>query len=99
MNKEKHATPLPLVPVVSYDGSYYDYIGAPKVSEEEPLGNDGPSDRPIPPEPPPQKLSKGSTEGSKLEESPDGALQDVPYGNVIKKSLNKSKPSLKCFIH
>ena len=57
MNTDDHDTPPPLVPVILHDESYDDSIGAPQVSEVELLGNDGPSASPIPPEPPPQKLS------------------------------------------
>ena len=40
MNTEDHATPPPLVPVVSdYDSDYYS-IGAPHVSEGGPLRDD-----------------------------------------------------------
>ena len=57
MNTDDHDTPPPLVPVILHDESYDDSIGAPQVSEVELLGNDGPPASPIPPEPPPQKLS------------------------------------------
>ena len=49
MNTEDDANPPPPVPVVSYDKSDDDYIGAPQVSEGEPLGNYGPPTSPIPP--------------------------------------------------
>ena len=54
-----HANPPPLVPVVSEENSDDDYIGAPQVSDGEPLSNDGtpPPDSPIPPERTPQKSS------------------------------------------
>ena len=55
MNTEAHDIPPPLVSMVSDDNSDDDYIGAPQLSEGEPLRNDVPPDRPIPPEPPPQK--------------------------------------------
>ena len=40
MNTYDHASPYPLVPVVSDDKSDYDYIGDPQISEGETLGND-----------------------------------------------------------
>ena len=55
MNTEDHATTPPMVPVVSYNNSNDDYIGAPQVSEVDPLGDYGPPARPIPPGPPPQQ--------------------------------------------
>ena len=55
MTKKDHDNPPPLVPVVSDDESDDDSIGANQVSELEPIGNNGPPARPIPPEPPPHQ--------------------------------------------
>ena len=57
MNIYYHATPLLLVPVISYYESIDDYIGAPQSSEGEPLRNNGPPAIHMPIEPPPQKSS------------------------------------------
>ena len=54
---EYHGTPPPLLPVLSYNKSYDDYIGALQVSEVESLGDDGPPARRIPPETPSQLSS------------------------------------------
>ena len=55
MNKEDHANPTTLVPVVPDNNSYDDYIGDPQVPEGEPLGNNKPPARPIPTAPPHQQ--------------------------------------------
>ena len=60
MNIEEHATPHLLVPVVSDNKSYDDYIGDPQVSEGETLVNYGTPMRPLPPEPHHQQSAEGS---------------------------------------
>ena len=64
--------------MVSADKSYDDSIVAPQVSEVETLSNDVTPARHIPPEPPPQQLSEGDSEGSQLEEAIEGANPGCP---------------------
>ena len=78
MKKEDHATTRSLVPVVSDYKSDDDSIGAPQVSEGEPLSDDGTTTSPIPPEPHPQKSSEEDPEGANSEESPEGATPGCP---------------------
>ena len=63
MNTEDHATPPPIVPVVSDNKSDDDSIGSPQASKGETIGNYITPARPIPTEPLPQKSSEGSPEG------------------------------------
>ena len=78
MNTYNHATPPPLVPVVSDDDSGDDSIGAPQVSERESLGEYGPSASPIPHEPPPRQSSEEAPEGAHSEEASEGATPGRP---------------------
>ena len=50
INKEDHATPPPVFPIVSDYEPDDDYIVDPQLPEGEPLSHDGPPDSPIPPE-------------------------------------------------
>ena len=57
----------------SDDDSYDDYIGAPQVSEVEPLYEDRPRARPMPTEPTPQKSLEEAPYGAQSEEAPEEA--------------------------
>ena len=78
MNTKDHATKPPIFPLVSYDESNDDSIGARKLSEGEPLGDYGPPASPITPEPFPQKSPEEATEGARPEESPERATSGLP---------------------
>ena len=57
MITEDHATPPPILHVVSDDESDGYYIGSPQLSYETPFRDNEPPDRPILPELPPQQSS------------------------------------------
>ena len=62
MNTEDRDNMPHLVLVVSNDDSYDDFIGAPQVSQGEPLVYDGPPASPIPPKPITQQSSEEALE-------------------------------------
>ena len=91
MNTEEHSTPPHLVPVVSDDYSYDDYIASPIVSEGEPLGEYGSPVTHIPPEPPSHQSPQGSNPGRPIWERDKNIL--------MRASLNKMLYALTCGHH